>query len=356
MDLWEIVIIGAAFIILTVFLILVHRAEGTISKPLPALDRTPRIATMIGSREVPQARIYSNSGAPDDLRAVEVEYLDDAGTVRRETSADLFAGGELDRFTVGSTWQVYGFEKPHGRCLLSEAHDDLPRRGYNLDGLRVPTERQSFFPRTGSPILGVMSFANDTTHGLQRVRGPRTSWPGDPVSAWTQAATTATPIKRPRPTPAEILTYRATPHPRSHRETPEHETDTAILCEVLPSPLTIPSGDVDTTTKILIDVRIPHAQAARIIQAFTTWGSRPQSHAAWGPEPGWVIYYTLTSLELFGEEAGGGYISRVCSTEPGQWVLISPSDSDEYPDAPYRASTPTPVAYPKRNAHRKTNR
>lgn len=419
MDTWAVVGISVAFVVLTMMFLMVRRAEGTTRNPLPALDRTPRTATAIGWHPAPQSRIRFGTDEPRGTRMIEVEYVDDTGAVRRELLADLFAGAELDPFVTGSTWQVYGFEKPHGRCLLTEAHDEIPRCGYNLDGLRVRTERQEFSPRTGSPILGVMCFANDVKDGIQRLRGHRTSWPGDPASAWAQAATTANPLVRPRPVPpvettddvarhqesfvrtetwgapifwvclalafaglvasfkfagdeidpllwvaaggllavtVGILVFRATFYPRWYRESLEHELKTGILCDVYGSPLTIPGGDSDSSTNILIDVRAPDDQAARIAEALRVWAERPGAADSWGQEPGWTVYRALTSAELFGDDAAGGFIVRDCSVEPGGWVLVSESQEPEYPDAPYRRAELTRIAFPKKKSRRKARR
>lgn len=396
MELWEIALVIGLIAFMFIFLALVRRAEGTTHKPLPALDRTPRTATVVAVT----------------AHEIQVDYTDATGGVRREHLADLVAGADRDRFTVGSTWQVYGFEKSRGRCLLTETHDDVQRGGYNLDRLRVRKERQRFPARAGSPILGAMRVAGESGGG-EGVSGHRMSWPGDPASAWAEAATMAKRLTRPRPVPriesiedvarndesnfrtitwgapifwvclalaflgllvfgaidgsdiplpfwvaavvavvvtVGILVFRATVYPRVYRESLTRELTDGILCDVYDSPLTIPGSDSDTTTNILIDVRVPLPQAMRIVQALEIWGRRPESHGAWGQEPNVISYYTLTSAELFGEEAAGGYLTRICSAVPGEWALVSPSDDDEYPDAPFRAGSVTRIIHSTQDA------
>lgn len=419
MDSWAVTGISAAFVVLTAVFLLIRRAEGTTRNPLPALDRVARTAIVIGTRAAPRSRACPESGQRDDVRMVEVEYTDADGVLRREHLADVFAGAEPDRFAIGSAWQVFGFVQPRGRCLLTEAHDGVPRCGYNMDGLRVRTERQEFPPRTGSPVLGVMCFADDAEDGIQRVRGRRTSWPGDPASAWAEAATTAKPIVRPRPVPpvettddvarrqesfirtmtwgapifwvclalaftgllvsvaldgdevdpllwavagvlliatVGVLVYRATFYPRWHRQSLEQELETGVLCDVYESPLTIPGGDSDSTTNILIDVRTPDDRAARIAEALRIWTGRSGAADAWGQEPGWTVYRALTSAELFGEAAAGGFVVRDCPVEPGGWALVSENQEPEYPDVPYRRAELTRIEFPRKRTQRKVMR
>ncbi|MBA0051375.1 hypothetical protein E0L36_10885 [Streptomyces sp. AJS327] len=357
MDTWVVTGLGAAYVLTVMAFILVRRAQGSTREPLPTLDRVPRTATVVGGRAVPRRRAGSGSGdlgEPGDLGMVEVEYTDGAGAARREYLADLFTGPARERLTLGSTWRVLGFAKPRGRCLLAEEHDALPRSGYDLDGLRVRSERQEFAPRTGSPVLGVMSFANDATRGIQPVRGARTSWPGDPASAWEEARGAA-PLERPRPVPPladvprpdDSLPAASSSDRRREPEVPEAASP--VLCEVYASPLTIPGGDSESTTRILVDVRTPDERAARVAEALRIWAGRPGATDAWGQEPGWLMYRALTSAELFGEDAAGAFLARDCPAKPGGWLLVTPSPSwePEYPDAPYRRAGLTRVALPK---------
>ncbi|MDQ6526782.1 hypothetical protein RB608_24380 [Nocardioides sp. LHD-245] len=305
-DVLEYLIGVGAIVVMIVFTLIVRRAEATIRKPLPALDRTARTATVVGTQ-------------PDrGIMLVEVEYTDGDGMVRRECLADVICGPELDRFAIGTTWQVYGFRKPRGRCLLTETHDDLPRNGYHLDSLRIKHERIVFEARDGSSVLGVLPFRGDgTVGGSPVVAGRRTSWPGHPASAWQWAESSPAPLHRRRPTPRTVPID-------------------GVLCDVFSSPLTMSAGDSDSETRILVDVHVPDEKAARIVAAFTSWASDPAARDAWGPVPLALFYVVITAEELFGPDAAGGYIARDCSIEPGRRALITTGPDREYPDAPLR--------------------
>lgn len=107
------------------------------SRPLPALDRTPRTATVTG-RSIVNPEPEGDSEVPTyELVVVTVEIC---GTGVETTIADIIAADSLGRFTIGSTWRVYAFEDPTAlnkhpgrtRVLLTEAHDDIIRAGYDL--------------------------------------------------------------------------------------------------------------------------------------------------------------------------------------------------------------------------------
>lgn len=62
----------------------------------------------------------------------------------------------IDRFAPGSTWQVYAFQDPDladSVVFLTEAHDDVWRAGYVLDGVRIGVEGGPLKPAPGSPFL-----------------------------------------------------------------------------------------------------------------------------------------------------------------------------------------------------------
>lgn len=379
-------------------------------RPLPALDRTPRTATVLARSAAPRKPIRGGTQIPGDFLLVEVAYVDADGRTRREPLADLFPGTEAERFAVGTTWQVYGFQRPTGRCLLAEAHDDVARIGYHLDGVRAKEERGAFPPRTGSPILGVLTFADTRSGPIEPAGGRRASWPGDPASAWAESAeTSAFPhhSRPPRPVPRltttadvaqhdesligtlaygapifwvclplaafgflgfhadevngwawaavavwllvalAVLAFRATVYPRAHRATLEHALEQGVLCDVFDSPLSIPGSDTDTSTKILVRVDLPVERAARVVAALTTWASRTEARDAWGAKPGQIHYRAIASAELFGEEAAGGYLVRDVRAEPGEWALLCPSEGDEYPDAPFRMGEYHRITRPK---------
>jgi len=173
--------------------------------PLPPLDLTARDARVIGTRLAPRRkhRFYSwgNIRLPGDLWLIEVEYADSSGAVRRELVADVIHDDEKHRFPVGSWCRVYGFERPRGRCLLTEEHDAIPRNGFNLDKVRMRTDRQVSSARTGSPFLGVMAVETSASGAGAGTVGRRTSWPGDPASVWARSSGAPKTISRPWPAP-----------------------------------------------------------------------------------------------------------------------------------------------------------
>lgn len=145
-----------------------------------------------------------------------------------------------------------------------------------------------------------------------------------------------------------VLAYRVRFHPRRHRESLRRQLDTGALCEVHGSPLRISDGEAGCPTHVLIDVRTPDERAARIVTAFGVWGERAEAGDAWGHEPNWIVYTALTSEELFGGDARGGYLVRDCGAEPGDWTLLSARENAEYPDAPFRDGDVIRIAGPRR--------
>ncbi|WOC13008.1 hypothetical protein [Gordonia sp. MP11Mi] len=123
-------------------------------KRLPALDRTPRPARVIGrdhfnTEPEPDSEIapYVLVRVAFDVDGQEVEAL----------IADLVVAPSLDEFVDGSVWQVYAFaaadtltKTGDGWCrvILAEAHDGIVRAGYDLGAHAVHNE-----PGTGSDLL-----------------------------------------------------------------------------------------------------------------------------------------------------------------------------------------------------------
>ena len=123
-------------------------------KQLPALDRTPRPARVIGrdhfnTEPEPESEIapYVLVRVAFDVDGQEVEAL----------IADLVVAPSLDDFVDGSVWQIYAFaaadtltKDDDGWCrvVLTEAHDDVIRSGYNLG-----RHSQHDEPGTGSDLL-----------------------------------------------------------------------------------------------------------------------------------------------------------------------------------------------------------
>ncbi|MFD0557079.1 hypothetical protein FB566_2334 [Stackebrandtia endophytica] len=119
---------------------------------LPALDRTPRVATICDVAEWPNP----DDQAEANTRIVGVEYVAGDGRSYRATLADLIHCSWIDEFTVGSRWQIYAFRAPdlaESVVFLTEVHDDVWRSGYCLDGVRLPGETGLSAPGPGSPFL-----------------------------------------------------------------------------------------------------------------------------------------------------------------------------------------------------------
>lgn len=130
------------------------------SRTLPALDRTPRTATVTG-RSIVNPEPEADSDVPTYELVVVTVDID--GTGVETTIADIIAADSLDRFTIGSAWKVYAFEDPAAlnkhpgrtRVLLTEAHDEIIRAGYDLGYYCVHDG-----PGPGSDLL-LRRFAND---------------------------------------------------------------------------------------------------------------------------------------------------------------------------------------------------
>jgi len=117
--------------------------------PLPALDRTPRVATVTANEESDfmtgwPGLYVSYRGSDDRRHEVHLaDHVDDAW---------------LDRFPVGSTCEVYAFRDPalaDTVVFLTEAHDDVVRMGaYLWLGVRGEVRTAQFRrPSAGSPFL-----------------------------------------------------------------------------------------------------------------------------------------------------------------------------------------------------------
>ncbi|MFE0266256.1 hypothetical protein ACFWZ7_03400 [Nocardiopsis alba] len=113
--------------------------------PLPALDRTPRTA-----------RVTLNAEDADGGRTILVEYRDEGGSGHDAQLADLIHESWEGRFTPGTRWQVYTFRAPEladSVVFLTEAHDDVWRDGWKLDGVRIGGEGGPLKPGPGSSFL-----------------------------------------------------------------------------------------------------------------------------------------------------------------------------------------------------------
>ncbi|NEC14173.1 hypothetical protein G3I34_18250 [Streptomyces sp. SID8014] len=128
-------------------------------RTLPALDRTPRRATVTG-----RVHFAVDPDSDSDVPAFDLieARVDIDGVQVGTTIADIVAAESLARFAVGSVWDVYAFEDPaelnndhRTRVILTEAHEDVVRTGYDL-GTYVLHQR----PGPGSDLL-LRRFAND---------------------------------------------------------------------------------------------------------------------------------------------------------------------------------------------------
>ncbi len=132
-------------------------------KTLPALDRTPRQATVTG-----HVRFDVDPDSDSDVPAHDlIEVRVDIDGVQVDTTiADIVAAESLARFAVGSVWDVYAFEDPaeliETRVVLAEAHEDVIRCGYDLGTYVLHQE-----PGPGSDLL-LRRFAKTLVRGRRQ--------------------------------------------------------------------------------------------------------------------------------------------------------------------------------------------
>lgn len=113
--------------------------------PLPALDRTPRTA-----------RVILRADDADGGQTILVEYRGADGEACEAQLADVIHESSEGRFAPGTRWQVYAFRDPElaeSVVFLTDAHDDVWRDGYTLDGVRIGGEGGTVKPGPGSPFL-----------------------------------------------------------------------------------------------------------------------------------------------------------------------------------------------------------
>lgn len=113
-------------------------------RPLPALDRTPRTATVV---------LNVNDG---ESRTLLLQYIGADGEAYDAQLADYIDDGWEEAFAPGSEWQVYAFRDPDLAVtvlFLTEAHDAVWRSGYVLDGVRIGGESGPVKRGPGSPFL-----------------------------------------------------------------------------------------------------------------------------------------------------------------------------------------------------------
>lgn len=140
---WEIWAYLLAAAILASTLVTWIALRRATSKPLPALARMPRTATV--------THLDDSDGT--EIPVIWVEYRDTARNLCTAGLADLIDEPWLDQFSPGNHCQVYAFRNPSTRVFLTEAHEDVVRRGYNLDGVRLGGESGPVKIGPGSPFF-----------------------------------------------------------------------------------------------------------------------------------------------------------------------------------------------------------
>lgn len=113
-----------------------------------------------------------------------------------------------------------------------------------------------------------------------------------------------------------------------------------VLCDVLP----LPAAAGAAPGRILLETSLPIARAARLRAALAAYAATAEGEKAWeaGPLPRGV----LTSAELFGPEAAGGYLVRSADVAPGAWALLLPAPAPLDPAAPFGDAAVVPVTDP----------
>ena len=140
---WAFAIPGVGAVLFTAISFLGIKLQLDI--PLPALDRTPRTAHVTFNAE-------DSEGAQD----ISVHYQGADGKRHHAELADVIDDSWVERFAPGTKWQVYAFRSPklaNILVFLTEAHDEVWRSGYKLDGVRLGTESGPVTPGPGSPFL-----------------------------------------------------------------------------------------------------------------------------------------------------------------------------------------------------------
>lgn len=117
------------------------------TEPQPEVIWEPCTATVTGSHIE-----AGDDELGDDFVLTDVSVATRDGSFDASL-ADLIAAPDRERFTAGTRWQVYRFaDHPH-RVLLTEAHEDVLRHGYNLDGIQGDSHYSySSAAKAGSPF------------------------------------------------------------------------------------------------------------------------------------------------------------------------------------------------------------
>ncbi|WP_156954005.1 hypothetical protein [Brachybacterium phenoliresistens] len=119
-----------------------------------------------------------------------------------------------------------------------------------------------------------------------------------------------------------------------------------VLCEVLDPGASRPAGSGFEGPQILLETDLDPQRAARIRQALASYARAEGAHRAFEAGPGEVARSVLTSAELFGPQAAGGYLARGAGLEAGAWALVLPAEAPLDPAAPYGDATLIAVTDP----------
>ena len=140
---WAFAVPGAGAAVGTAIAILGLRLQ--ISRPLPALDRTPRTA-----------RVMFHGDDAEGGQSLALRYRGHDGEDHNAELADLIDESWLGRFAPGTTWLIYAFrvrKLADTVVFLTEEHDDVWRNGYKLDGVRLGGESGPVRTGPGSPFF-----------------------------------------------------------------------------------------------------------------------------------------------------------------------------------------------------------
>ncbi|MFD0557072.1 hypothetical protein FB566_2327 [Stackebrandtia endophytica] len=124
-----------------------RRQRWAMNRVLPALDRTPRVGRVVGVR---------TGGAERPLLTYDIEYTGVDGRAYRAQLADEIDVLWRRHFKVGSRWQVVAHQDPmlaETRVFLAEAHDEVWRCGFVLDGVHIRFPEGDWQRGPGSPFL-----------------------------------------------------------------------------------------------------------------------------------------------------------------------------------------------------------
>ncbi|WP_097865760.1 hypothetical protein [Streptomyces sp. rh34] len=123
---WPAALLSALFVIL--MLLVIWPAIRHPNRQPPLIDRNRAYPATV-------VRVYDTSLSDSAEANVKVEYVDADGTTQQTYLADVIDDSWLDRFTPGSIWQIYPYSPATTRVVLTGAHNDVWRCGYNLDGV-----------------------------------------------------------------------------------------------------------------------------------------------------------------------------------------------------------------------------